>query len=120
MDIQDSFTLNPLSAQYSWTLEMVNSQCYGYVPALPLGLTAHLPFSARHCWWGGQVTYAVSTFLDLPLLGSSHCAQAMAYRLWVPLMVLFHISLVLIWDFPCPLSTVHNQSLSQNGLMVRP
>lgn len=73
MDIQDCFTLSPLSAQHSWTLEMVNAQRYGYVPALLLGLTAHLPFSAMHCWWGGQVTYAVSVFLDLPLLGYSHC-----------------------------------------------
>lgn len=26
MDIQDCFTLNPLSAQHSWTLEMANAQ----------------------------------------------------------------------------------------------
>lgn len=69
------------------------------VPALLVGLTAHLPFPTGHC--SGEAKLSMLTLLpsgallDLPLCGHNQCAQAMACHPWSPLTVPLHISLLL-------------------------
>lgn len=79
MDTQDSFTLNPLCAQHSWTPGMVNAQRYGCA-CLTGG--AHCPSSLSY-WalqWGGQAIYANSasqwgTLGSAPMWPQSMCSS---------------------------------------------